>query len=161
VYRWIVFVHVLSALVFFMGHGASAAMAFRLRHEQNTDRIRAMLELATALRPLTVGSLLLLLVAGIAAGTMGNWWTQGWISISLLLLIVLGIWMSIYTARYYTPLRMALGLKPKRDRQANTASAAREDEIATLVKATNPWALAVPGLALTCVILWLMLFKPF
>jgi hypothetical protein len=144
-----------------MGHGASAAMAFRLRQERNLDRIRAMLELATALRPLTFGSLLLLLVAGIAAGTMGNWWTQGWINLSLLLLIVLGLWMGIYTARYYAPLRVALGLKQRRNRQSATSSVVNEDEIAMLVKATNPWMLALPGLGFTCLILWLMMFKPF
>jgi len=92
---------------------------------------------------------------------MENWWTQGWISLSLLLLIVLGLWMGIYTARHYAPLRMALGLKQKRNSQSAISSAVNEDEIAALVKATNPGALALPGLVFTCVILWLMLFKPF
>ena len=44
--RWLVFLHVLSAIAFFLLHGTSAAMAFQLRKETNFDRIRAMLDLS-------------------------------------------------------------------------------------------------------------------
>jgi len=44
--RWLIFVHVLASLTFFLAHGTSAAMAFQLRKETNIDRIRAMLDLS-------------------------------------------------------------------------------------------------------------------
>ena len=34
--RWLIFLHVLAALTFFLAHGASGAMAFKIRKE--TDR---------------------------------------------------------------------------------------------------------------------------
>ena len=33
--RWLVFVHVLSALTFFLAHGTSATMAFRVRDRKS------------------------------------------------------------------------------------------------------------------------------
>lgn len=74
-YRWVVFLHILGALVLFMAHGASAVMAFRLRREQNLDRMRALLELSAAALPVMWIGLLTLLVAGIVAGSMGGWWS--------------------------------------------------------------------------------------
>jgi hypothetical protein len=35
--RWLVWVHVLSIITFFLGHGAGAAMAFRIRKETNPE----------------------------------------------------------------------------------------------------------------------------
>lgn len=44
--RWLIFLHVLSAITFFLAHGASAAMAFRVRKETDFARIRALLDLS-------------------------------------------------------------------------------------------------------------------
>ena len=44
--RWIVFIHVLSAITFFLTHGAAAAMVFKIRTETDFTRIRAMLDLS-------------------------------------------------------------------------------------------------------------------
>ena len=39
--RWLIFLHVLGALTFFLAHGASAAMAFKIRKERDFARIGA------------------------------------------------------------------------------------------------------------------------
>ena len=44
--RWLVFVHVLAVITFFLAHGTSAAMAFQLRKETEFSRIRALLDLS-------------------------------------------------------------------------------------------------------------------
>ena len=46
--RWLIFLHVLSALTFYMAHGASATMAFKVRKETDFARLRAMLDLSTS-----------------------------------------------------------------------------------------------------------------
>src|SRR3989304_3463672 len=46
--RWLIFLHVLSALTFYMAHGASATMAFKIRKETDFTRIRAMLDLSNS-----------------------------------------------------------------------------------------------------------------
>jgi len=36
---WLIFLHTLSAFTFFLSHGTSVAMAFKIRSETNFDRI--------------------------------------------------------------------------------------------------------------------------
>jgi small-conductance mechanosensitive channel len=161
-YRWVVFLHILSAFAFFMAHGASALMAFRLRRERGIDRIRAILDLSNAALPAAYLSLMVLVLAGIAAGAMGHWFSQGWIWTAIVLLVVLWIGMFMYASRFYAPIRKAVGL-PYRDRQGEHPAEppASEAEITALVQAANPLVLLVPSFALIAVILWLMMFKPF
>jgi hypothetical protein len=115
-YRWVVFLHILGAFAFFMAHGASALMAFRLRRERGVDRIRAILDLSNAALPVAYMSLMVLVLAGIGAGIMGNWFSKGWIWTAIVLLVVLWIGMFMYASRFYAPIRKAVGL-PYRDRQ--------------------------------------------
>ena len=158
-YRWVVFLHIFGALVFFMGHGASAFMAVNLRGEQNTDRIRTLLNLsATSLNVMFLG-LLMLLLAGIAAGFMGKWWSQGWIWAALILMILLIGWMGFYARRHYIPLRKALGITYRG--VPGDSTPASPEEITRLVNATRPMMLMVGGMSIAAVILFLMVFKPF
>lgn len=160
-YRWIVFLHILAALAFFAAHGTSMAMAFRLRRERALDRIRAILDLSNAALPVMYISMMVLLLAGIGAGIMGHWFSQGWIWAALVLIVVLWFGMHAYVFRFYTPIRKAVGL-PYRDGKDNPAlPPASDSEITALIQKANPFMLAVPSFALVTVILWLMMFKPF
>ncbi|MBI1257314.1 MAG: hypothetical protein GC204_07575 [Chloroflexi bacterium] len=160
-YQWIVFLHILSAFVFFTAHGASAAMAFRLRHEHELARIRAILDLSDALLPAAYFALLVVVLAGIAAGIMAGWFRMGWIWAALVLLVVLWVGMHAYAFRFYTPLRKAVGL-PWRDGKDHPAEPpASDSEIAALIQKANPLLLALPSLGVIAIILWLMMFKPF
>lgn len=158
-YQWVVFLHILGALVFFMAHGASAAMAFRLRRETNPERLRTLLTLSETAVPVMWVSLLVLLLAGIIAGIMRNWFAMGWIWAALVLLVVLGGWMGYYGGRFYAPIRQALGITYRGRPGANPP--ASDAEVATLVQATSPAMLAGVSFAIVAVILWLMVFKPF
>jgi small-conductance mechanosensitive channel len=161
-YQWVVFFHVLGALMFFMAHGASMAMAFLLRREHEQARIRAMLDLSRAAIPGAYIALMVLLVAGIVAGFMGNWFTKGWIWTALVLLIVPMGYMYSYSFRFYTPIRKAIGL-PYRDRQGEhpAETPASESEIAAAIQAANPAPLMGGSFLLIAIILGLMIFKPF
>lgn len=44
--QWLVFIHILSTLTFFLAHGSSVAMAFKIRKETDIERIKAMLDLS-------------------------------------------------------------------------------------------------------------------
>ena len=161
-YRWIVFVHILSAFAFFMAHGASAVMAFRLKREKNLERIKAILDLSNAALPVMYWSVALLVLAGIGAGIMGNWFSMGWIWVALVLLV--GVWfgMHAYAFKYYTPIRKAVGLPyhhPEGDKPAGEPVSQAEIEAA--IQASNPVLLGGVSFALIAVILWLMMFKPF
>jgi len=62
--RWLIFIHVLSVITFFLAHGTSVAMAFQLRKETNIERIRAMLELSST-------TLMMLFVSFLVMGLTG------------------------------------------------------------------------------------------
>lgn len=161
-YRWIVFLHVLSAFGFFLAHGSSAATAFRLKEDRALERIRALMLANVSTIPAMMLALLVVIVTGVVLGFMGGWWRSGWIWTSLALLVLVFVWMMWYTGRYYAPIRRAAGL-PHRD--GNDIKPAveplNEDEIARLVDATNPLVPLGIGLGVWVVIVYLMMFKPF
>ena len=65
-YEWIVLIHIVGVLGFMFSHGISAAMALRLRHERNPDRIRVMLQISNSSLSVFYVSVVLLLGGGIA-----------------------------------------------------------------------------------------------
>ena len=161
-YNWLVFLHVLAALTFFLAHGASASMAFRLKKERELARIQAMLDLSGTSFAVFGISLLALLIAGIVAGFVGHWWKFGWIWVSLGLFLAVAIWMGIYGRRLYQPLRKAAGMPyMEGNKEMPAVEPASEAEIATLLDGTKPALLAGVSYGLIAATVWLMIFKPF
>jgi len=159
-YQWIVLIHVLAALAFFMAHGASAAMVLRLRRERQIERNKAILDLSNAAVPFAYLALIVLVLAGVIAGIMGNWFSRGWIWTALVLLVVLWFGMAAYAQRFYAPVRKALGL-PHRGQVKQSAQPASDAEIAAALQAGSPMALLGFTFVVVGIILWLMMFKPF
>jgi uncharacterized membrane protein len=165
-YPWVVFVHVAAVLGFFIAHGTSMAVAFRLKRERDPERVRALLDLsgwATALPGATLAPLGF--VAGIAAGFMGNWWGQAWIWISLALFVAVGVAMTPLVASYLNAIRAAAGApsvsNPFSRKPPPPAPEADPVQLRSLLDAWNPLTAAVMGLGAFVIILWLMMFKPF
>lgn len=161
-YRWVVFLHILGAFGFFMAHGASAVMAFRLQKEREIARIQAIMDLSNAALPVMYFSLMLLILAGIGAGIMGHWFSEGWIWAAMGTLVLIYIGMHYYAFRFFTPIRKAVGL-PYRDGTADRdpEPPLSATEIDALIRAANPIPMLVITFALIAFILWLMMFKPF
>jgi hypothetical protein len=161
-YQWVVFFHILGAIGFFMAHGASAVMSVRLQQERDIKRIQAILDLSKAALPAMYISLLVLLIAGIAAGIMRNWFQFGWIWTALVLMFLLMGGMYYYVGAYFTPIRKAVGL-PYRERGTEKPAEAplSDAEIEALIKSSNPTIILGVSFAVVAVILWLMVLKPF
>ena len=107
---WLVFLHTLSALTFFLAHGTSVAMAFKLRKETDFARIRAMLDLSAS----TIG---VMFIAFLAMGLTGlvmplflKIWNKGWIWISIVLMIGVVLQMGFMNEKRYKILRKLVGL---------------------------------------------------
>jgi MFS family permease len=159
-YPWIVFIHAATVLLFFIAHGASMAVAFTIRNEQNPDRLRALLDLSrAAIGPVVSGLATIGILAGIVAGFMGDWWGQLWIWISLVLLLAVAFAMTPFMAMRLNAMRAAAGQAGPR--QNDPAPAEDLDELRRLQAAWNPMPLAVAGIGSFLVILYLMLVKPF
>lgn len=92
-YPWIVLLHVIGAFGFILAHGVSAFVAFRLRSEREPVRVAAMMDVSTTSLALLYVSLLVLLVAGIAAGLVGGHFSRLWIWIALAVLVAVMIAM--------------------------------------------------------------------
>ena len=73
-YQWVVFAHVFAVFGFLIGHGASAAVIFRLRRERDVNSIRVLLDLSRRANGVANACLLVLIAAGVTAGFMGGWW---------------------------------------------------------------------------------------
>lgn len=163
-YQWLVYIHVLATFAFLLTHGVSSVVALRLRNQRDPAVARAWLELNTSGSVIAVlyGSLLVLLISGIISGFMGNWWGQGWIWLSLLLLIGIIVAMFIIGSKHYSQVRKALGMAWFDGRKEHPAGEpASAEEIEALLTKAPAITLTVIGFGGIAVILWLMMFKPF
>jgi hypothetical protein len=161
-YRWLVYLHVLGGLGFMLSHGVSALMAFQVRREREIPRLRALLDVSAGSGAAFFASFLLLLISGIASGFIGRWWSQGWIWISLVLLIAISVYMTVDSRAYYHELRRVVGLPymaGSKQMAAQPPSSAQQIE--AVLASHRPVRLALIGLGGTALILWLMMFKPF
>jgi uncharacterized membrane protein len=158
-YPWVVFVHAACVLLFFIAHGASMAVAFRVKREADPDRLRALLDLSRA-SVAPAGVLVVIgLLAGIVAGFMGDYWGQLWIWISLGLFLVVGFAMTPMVTFPLNAIRAAAG-QPN-PRTPNVVPVENLEELRRLQAAWNPAPIAVGGILAFLVILYLMMLKPF
>ena len=162
-YPWSVWLHVLSAFLFFFTHGTSMAIAFMLPKEKNADAMKALLNITgITIAPLSI-SMLGLLITSVYMGISAGWWKTGWWIVSFLIMITMISWMTWYGRKFYSPIRKAIGLEYLTG--FSTSNPAMEpksmDEVYALVAKTNPRLLTSVGLLVTASLLWLMRFKPF
>jgi uncharacterized membrane protein len=150
-YLWWKYVHILGGLGFLAAHGATAAVALRLRKERDPARIRALLDLSRSTRPWMYVSLLVLLVAGIVDGFKGGWWDQAWIWTALILLVLLMVAAFPLAVPYYKRVRRSV---------AEDSTITRR-ELDALLLSPRPIVIAVVETAGIAVIVWLMVLKPF
>jgi hypothetical protein len=159
---WIRLLHILGAFVFVAFHGASVSMALRLPQQKSLERMRALLDLSQGFFGLGYAALGLLLLVGVAGGFVGHYWSQGWIWLSLGLLLAMAIYMSLSVTVFYHRVRKAVGLpydeKWKQQPAVEPASAA---DIAALLAQGRPVLLALVGGIGLAGVVGLMIFKPF
>lgn len=159
-YPWVVFTHVLAAFLFILAHGASAFVSYRLRAERDPARMAALLDLSSSTLGLMYGALGLLLLGGIAAGIMGNWFSKGWIWVAIGVLFAVTLLMYVVATRYYVTVRQALGQARPGSRDP-APDPLPPDQILALLDSRRPDAIAAIGGVGLIVIVWLMVVKPF
>lgn len=163
-YQIVLFIHVGSAVAFFLIHGATASAMFGLKRERDPNRITALLAVRDIAERRMGLPVVTLLISGIILGFMGRWWGESWIWISIGLFVLVGILMSVI-GRLFN-MRVAHALDPdvyeapmkKEDRNSIPAT---DDELAALQARLRPVLLTVIGIGGLAAILWLMMFKPF
>lgn len=160
--RWLVFFHILAALTFFLAHGASAAMAFKVRKETDFARIRAMLDLSWSTMVLMGVSFLVMGLTGIILPFLIRIWNRGYIWLSIVLMLIAFTYMAMFNEKHYKQLRRMVGLPYRKgNKQLPAESPASPEEVAALLKKTSTTSLVVTGYIIPAIVLWLMIFKPF
>ncbi len=161
-YPWVVFIHVAAAFLFVMGHGASMWTSDQIRRERDPARIRALLELSGRSLGLVYTALVTLLIAGIAAGIMGGYFSQGWIWAAIFVLVTVIVLMYALASRYYGRVREAVGMRSyQTPKDAPDPTPVSGDELALLVDTRRPDVIGLVGVIGLLILLWLMMFKPF
>ena len=160
--RWLIFLHVLAALTFFLAHGTSAAMAFKIRKETNFARIGAMLDLSWSTMTLMGVSFLVMGLTGIILPFLIGIWDKGYIWASIVLILFVLIYMAVFNETTYKQLRRLVGLPyMKGSKQMPAEPPSNPEEVAALLNRTSVTGLVVVGYIIPAVVLWLMVFKPF
>lgn len=160
--RWLIFLHVLSALTFYMAHGTSVAMAFKVRKETDFTRIRAMLDLSRSTMILMSVSFLIMGLTGIILPFMIHIWNKVWIWASIVLMLFVSIYMAIFNETTYKQLRRLVGLPyMKGSKELPAEPPSSPEEVAALLSKTGVTGLTVVGYVIPAIVLWLMIFKPF
>ncbi len=153
-YNWWVFIHLVGVFGFLTAHGVSVGVAFKLRRERDPQRILALNELSSSSISLFYISLGVLLLGGIVAGFLGDWWDEAWIWVSLAVLIATSIAMYVIAHPYYR--RVAFVARA----MAGGSTAVTEKQLDEILLSHIPFTLAAIGFGAILFILFLMLFKP-
>src|ERR1041384_7794573 len=136
--RWLVFLHILAAISFFLAHGTSAAMTFQLRKETDFNRIRAMLDLSWSTMILMGVSFLIMGLTGLIMPFLIHIWNRGYIWLSIVLMLFVFIYMAVFNEKHYKQLRRLVGLpymKGNKNMPAETPSS--PDQVTALLSKTN------------------------
>ena len=160
--RWLVFVHILAAITFFLAHGTSAAMTFQVRKETDFTRIRALLDLSWSTMILMGVSFLIMGLTGIILPFMIHIWNRGYIWLSIVLMLFVFIYMAMFNETHYKELIRLVGLSyMKGSKQLPAEQPSSPEEVAALLRKTSATSLVVVGYIIPALVLWLMIFKPF
>jgi hypothetical protein len=158
---WLVFAHILGAFTFVLAHGVSMFVAVRIRNERDHARVAALLDMSKSAIAIAAFAVIFLLVTGVIAGFVGDWWGQRWIWASLAILVLLWGYMSFRGTRYLDGVRHALGSVGVYDKKGTEPPPADSSTAAALLASSRAVELATVGGIGLVVILWLMVLKPF
>jgi hypothetical protein len=159
-YQWLLYAHIGSVLAFVLSHGASAAMALRIKAEPSADGVKALVLLSSLSSRVMYPLLVLVVLTGIWLGVSGQFWGRAWIWAAVAGLVVTVALMTLM-GRQYHALRVASGQRRGSDRRRESAAPAAPEEVRRLALSTSPWPITLLGLVALALLLWLMIFKPF
>jgi hypothetical protein len=148
-YQWFVFVHLLGLVLFALAHGASAFIALRLPAQRDPAVVASDLQTSKIATQTMYIGLVLLLIGGAGAATIGEFWSKPWVLGSIVVLVVVIGAMYALGTGYYNGLRGRLA-----------SGDVTEDDLVGLLDERRPRLLAGIGVLGLLLIIWLMVLKP-
>ena len=121
-YGWWKFIHLVGVVGFVAAHGTSMAATVLVRRIRDPEQVSGILQLSAATVSAFYVSTVVLLVGGFGAGFVGHWFDQGWIWLSLGVLVGVGVLMFPMARRHFRRIRMVLELMETGPRSLVTTS---------------------------------------
>lgn len=162
IYRLLVFVHVISGLLFVMAHGVSAMMMFAVSRERRLEKLCDYLEISRMAFLPAMRALDGVLISGVILTVWARWWQFGWIWASLVTFVGIGYVMGKYGAGYMNRVRRAIGIvSPKDLKKGVRPEIVPEPVLEQILREGQPKLVASVGLGGMAMIVLLMVVKPF
>lgn len=159
---WLIFIHILGAITFFLAHGTSIAMAFQLRRETDFARIRALLDLSMSTMITMFISFLVMGIPALIMPFILRIWNRGWIWASIVLMIIVFLYMVFMNDKRYKHLRRMVGLPYMiGGKNFPAEEPASQEEVVAHIRKLNVNEMVIVGYVIPMIVLWLMVFKPF
>ena len=153
-YSWWKFIHLVGVVGFMAAHGTSIAATMMIRRMRDPQHISGILQLSATTVLSFYVSTLVLLVGGIGAGIRGRWFDQGWIWLSLGLLVAVGILMFPLARGYFRRIRTVIELM-------GSGTAVTQEDFVRVLNSGNPMLTVGTGSVALLLIVYLMVLKPF
>ena len=153
-YSWWKFIHLIGVVGFMAAHGTSMAATMMIRRMRDPQHISGVLQLSATTVLAFYLSTLVLLIGGIGAGIRGRWFDQGWIWLSLGLLVAVGIMMFPLARGYFRRIRTVIELM-------ESGTAVTQEDFVRVLNSGNPMLTIGTGSVAILFIVYLMVLKPF
>jgi uncharacterized membrane protein len=153
-YGWWKLIHLVGVVGFVAAHGASMAATLFMRRIRAPQEVSGILQLSAATVTTFYLSTLVLLVGGIGAGVAGRWFDEGWIWVSIGLLVAVGILMFPLARGHFRRIRLVLELM-------DSGTAVSAEDFTRVVNSGSPILTAGTGGVGLLLIVYLMVLKPF
>ena len=130
--------------------------------ETDFNRIRAMLDLSNVtLLPMGIAFGVMALT-GVIMPFLAGLWDRVYIWLSIVLILFVFVYMSMFNETHYKQLRRLVGLPYMKGNKTLPAEPpSSPEEVAAHLKKTNVAVLTTVGYVIPAIVLWLMIFKPF
>ena len=154
-WQWWLFLHIAGVLGFVGAHGVSTFVLFRVRKERDRQRIAELIAFSgTSTRPMYI-ALIVLVAGGVGAGITLHLFSQWWLWVSIVILLVTSGLMSALAAPYFRRITAACAVRP------SGVPRVSDEELELLLRSSEANVIAAIGGLGLLAILYLMLFKPF
>ncbi len=154
-YKWIRFIHIISAIGFVGIHGASMFVLYAIRSERDRRRIEGLLEFSAKTVIMMYLSLGLVVWTGFWLGFELNFlFSLGWYWWSLGLLVATSLLMWLVAKPWTARVRAACGIRP------SGVPRVSDEELAQILRSPRTHAITAIGIGGLGAILYLMVFKP-
>ncbi len=155
--QWWLLLHLTGVLIFVGAHGVSMFVLYRVRGERDRQRIADLIAFSgTTTRPMYIG-LLILVIGGVGNALAFHLFSfsQGWLLLSIVILLVtIGLMVGL-AAPYFRRITAACEMRP------SGVPRVSDEELEQLLRSGDAHAIAAVGVVGLLSILYLMLFKPF